>query len=107
MILSTDNVVGTCAGDSGGPTVRTIDGVPVVAGVHSRSTCRGYSLDERVDVHVDEFVRPFIDEHSGGDGGCNSSGDTGEGLLLVLAAALGLLRRRGARTRAAAPASPA
>lgn len=95
MILDTEQVVGTCAGDSGGPTVRTIDGVAMVAGVHSRSTCRGYSLDERLDVHVDGFVRPFIDDYAD-DGGCTTA-PTPSSLWLIAFALLGLHRRARAR----------
>lgn len=51
---------GTCFGDSGGPAFFEVGGSPVFAGIHSRSDCQVESLDERVDIHVDDFIEPFI-----------------------------------------------
>lgn len=53
----------TCNGDSGGPLFAVEDGIEVLAGIHSRSNCRTYGLDERLDVHLGPFVEPFIAQH--------------------------------------------
>lgn len=93
-----------CSGDSGGPTLRTIDGETAVIGVHSRSSCDDLSLDERVDVHAASFIDPFIADHPAEctdepcDGGCRA-GTGGTWLLAVLLAGLGVrssVRRPGA-----------
>jgi MYXO-CTERM domain-containing protein len=56
----------TCNGDSGGPLFITdADGQEVFAGIHSRSNCTDGSLNERVDVHVKDFIEPFIAENGG------------------------------------------
>jgi MYXO-CTERM domain-containing protein len=71
----------TCSGDSGGPTLMELGGVELLAGIHSRSDCIEFSLEERVDVHVDDFIQPFIALHEGGcaaDGVCNESCAPGE-----------------------------
>lgn len=48
---------GTCLGDSGGPALARIDGVEVVVGLHTRSDCRSGMIEERVDAHLDGFLR--------------------------------------------------
>jgi hypothetical protein len=57
-----DATHGTCEGDSGGPALMTVDGVPVVAGVHSynvRGDCTGVSYDTRVDASL-AFIEPYV-----------------------------------------------
>ncbi len=70
----------TCNGDSGGAAFIAVDGVEQLAGVHSRSDCASFYLDERVDRHIDDFIMPFIAEHSGigcgDDGTCNAECDS-------------------------------
>lgn len=48
---------GTCLGDSGGPALARVDGVEVIVGVHTRSDCRSGMIEERVDAHLDGFLR--------------------------------------------------
>lgn len=53
---------GTCNGDSGGTAIYTEpDGMDAFVGIHTRSDCQNYMLDERVDKHIDDFIQPFID----------------------------------------------
>ncbi|MFO0611951.1 MAG: trypsin-like serine protease [Polyangiaceae bacterium] len=53
---------GTCNGDSGGTALFTeADGLPSFVGIHTRSDCANFMLDERVDKHVKDFIQPFID----------------------------------------------
>lgn len=65
-VLTTGDVdVSICFGDSGGPGLLEIDGVEYVAGVHSYtagSNCNPPQGDTRVDLHVDDFLQPFIDD---------------------------------------------
>ena len=56
----------TCNGDSGGPLLMNVDGVEVLAGIHSRSDCETQSLNERVDVHTTGFIRDFLRDYNGG-----------------------------------------
>jgi V8-like Glu-specific endopeptidase len=55
----------TCEGDSGGPTLATINGQEVVVGVHSYgehdTSCTGDNYDERIDKYASTFVDPFIE----------------------------------------------
>lgn len=54
---------GTCNGDSGGTAIFTEpDGMDSVVGIHTRSDCETFMLDERVDKHIDAFIQPFVDE---------------------------------------------
>jgi len=54
-----------CEGDSGGPTLATLNGREVVVGVHSfvehDTSCTGDNYDERVDKYASTFVDPFIE----------------------------------------------
>ncbi|NUO54235.1 MAG: trypsin-like serine protease [Polyangiaceae bacterium] len=63
---------GTCNGDSGGTAIWDDNGVEKFVGIHTRSDCTDVMLDERVDIHWDEFVQPFIDQGGGciHDGAC-------------------------------------
>jgi V8-like Glu-specific endopeptidase len=65
----------TCNGDSGGPMFVDRGGQPVFAGIHSRSNCTTDFLNERVDVHLDSRISPFIAANGGGtclsDGVCD------------------------------------
>jgi len=64
----------TCNGDSGGTALWNDGGVEKLVGIHTRSDCDAWSLDERVDVHLAEFIQPFIDAGGscGPDGACAS-----------------------------------
>ncbi len=69
-----------CFGDSGGPVLLDIDGIEYVAGVSSYT--RGENCDPpqgctRVDLYVDSYIRPWIQEHDsacGEDGLCARTG---------------------------------
>jgi hypothetical protein len=63
---------GTCNGDSGGTALWDDNGVEKFVGIHTRSDCTDTMLDERVDIHWDGFVQPFIDAGGAciGDGSC-------------------------------------
>lgn len=58
-----DGATAICQGDSGGPGFITIDGVEVLAGVHSYSIqgCFNPSGDARPDLYLESFIQPFID----------------------------------------------
>jgi len=65
---------GTCSGDSGGTALIDVDGTEYLIGIHSRSDCVAFALDERVDTHHDDFIMPFIDgvvTNCAADGTCN------------------------------------
>ena len=64
------NPEGTCNGDSGGTAIWNDNGVEKFVGIHTRSDCQTFMLDERVDVHRADFIQPFIDQ--GGD--CSADG---------------------------------
>ena len=67
------NPSGTCNGDSGGPAFIMEDGKEVVVGIHSLSDCDTFAIDERVDVHLEDFIQPFIGESAAectADGSC-------------------------------------
>ncbi len=50
----------TCSGDSGGTALATIGGVEHLVGVHTRSDCVEFMIDERIDAHLD-FLAPFVE----------------------------------------------
>jgi hypothetical protein len=53
---------GTCNGDSGGAALLTTDGGDeVLAAIHSLSDCETEMAEERVDLHVSDFIQPFVD----------------------------------------------
>ncbi len=54
------NPSGTCFGDSGGPSLLDVAGTELLAAVHSRSDCEAAFFEERIDVHVADFIEPFI-----------------------------------------------
>ena len=69
----------TCRGDSGGPAFAVRDGVERLVGItsHGDGACESGAVDARVDVYLDDFLRPNLDgftsEHAargGGSGGC-------------------------------------
>jgi trypsin len=69
--------VATCNGDSGGPHIATIDGVPSVVAVTSIGNCRGEGRHTRLDAYWDDFLRPVIDSWEGPcrlDGACTTEG---------------------------------
>lgn len=56
----------TCFGDSGGPSILNINGVPTVIGVTSGSpvvTCSGDTFATRVDANAPDFVLPYLAEN--------------------------------------------
>jgi MYXO-CTERM domain-containing protein len=63
---------GTCSGDSGGTALWNDGGVEKLVGVHTRSDCASFMLNEVVDSHLLDFVQPFIDAGAscGEDGAC-------------------------------------
>lgn len=65
---------GTCSGDSGGTALFVENGVEKFVGIHTRSDCESFMLDERVDAHLDSFIQPFIDKGGSceADGACAS-----------------------------------
>lgn len=89
-----DGAPSACPGDSGGPSL--LD--DTVIGVHSRASCATLTLDERVDVHVTDFIDPFVAAHPPGDGGC-SGGPGGAALWLIALAATGVRSRCSSRAR--------
>ncbi|MBM4375559.1 MAG: trypsin-like serine protease, partial [Deltaproteobacteria bacterium] len=52
----------TCNGDSGGPGLVTLGGVPRIVGVnsHGNLTCSGTNWSTRVDTFAASFVDPYI-----------------------------------------------
>ncbi len=80
VIISGDENVSVCFGDSGGPAFLTIDGKEVIAGVHSYTTgdlCSPPNGDTNVQVYADDFVIPWIQENDpscGLDGVCGAIG---------------------------------
>lgn len=77
--LAGDEQLMTCNGDSGGPAFVDVDGVKMVAGVHSF----GFGCDSpdngdtRVDLYAESFVLPWIqdeDPSCGEDGFCAKVG---------------------------------
>ncbi|HEU5055428.1 MAG TPA: S1 family peptidase [Kofleriaceae bacterium] len=76
VVLSGDDNLSVCFGDSGGPGLVTVEGVEYVAGIHSYTTsedCLPPNGDTRVDLYVEDFIRPWVQENDptcGGDGLC-------------------------------------
>ena len=76
IVLSGDDSLSVCFGDSGGPGLITVDDVEYVAGIHSFTTsedCFPPNGDTRVDLYVEDFVRPWIQDNDptcGPDGTC-------------------------------------
>lgn len=84
---------GLCEGDSGGPTLITVNGVESLAGIHSygdATSCIGKSYDMRVDVDLPALIDPLIAENdpdfvpptdgstpNGGGGAGGSGGSAG------------------------------
>lgn len=66
VIVSGDESLSVCFGDSGGPGLLTIDGVEVVAGVHSYTTggdCFPPNGDTRVDLYAADFIVPWVQQN--------------------------------------------
>jgi hypothetical protein len=66
VLLHGDAMLSVCFGDSGGPGFLDVNGVDTVAGVHSWTSgndCRPPNGDTRVDLFVQEFVLPWIQEN--------------------------------------------
>jgi MYXO-CTERM domain-containing protein len=76
VVLSGDENLSVCFGDSGGPGFITVEGVEYVAGIHSYTSsqdCFPPNGDTRVDLHVADFILPWIQENDptcGEDGLC-------------------------------------
>ena len=65
-IILRDDSTFICFGDSGGPGFVTIDSVEYVAGVHSwtgNSNCDPPHGDTRVDLYVNDFLLPWIQDN--------------------------------------------
>ena len=65
--------VGVCFGDSGGPALHDFGDGEVQVGIAALTWACEMAGETRVDVHLDSFVWPFIDRHSGPcalDGAC-------------------------------------
>ena len=65
-VLSGDESLSVCFGDSGGPGIVTVDEVEYVAGIHSftnSSVCNPPNGDTRVDLFVDDFILPWVQEN--------------------------------------------
>ncbi len=63
VLLTGDETIRVCFGDSGGPGFLELDGVEYVTGVHSftmSQQCFAPMGDTRVDLHADSFLQPFI-----------------------------------------------
>lgn len=79
-IIMNDSQTIVCFGDSGGPGFVTIDEVEYVAGVHSWTSgtnCGPPNGDTRVDLFVDSFILPWIQQNDtacGADGLCAKIG---------------------------------
>ena len=93
-----------CPGDSGGATLLDDGSGLELAGVHSRGSCDTLSLDERVDVHIADFVAPFIADHPAA--GCAAGGGASGWLALALAALMLTGARSRYRSRARAGSTP-
>ncbi len=66
VVLSGDSNLSVCFGDSGGPGLITIDEVEYIAGIHSYTTgqnCNPPNGDTRVDLYVQDFIMPWIQEN--------------------------------------------
>ena len=96
---------GTCAGDSGGPLIATIDGVQMVLGVTSfgDAACAEYGAYTRTNAEI-AFIQAQLPDLCAGSacvdpaapttsgGGCAAGGEAGAGGLLL---GLALAARRG------------
>jgi hypothetical protein len=63
---------GTCNGDSGGSAYYNDGSIDKLVGIHTRSDCVSFMLDERIDAHRAAFIQPFIDGNASceADQGC-------------------------------------
>lgn len=84
VIISGENELSVCFGDSGGPAFLTIDDEEVVAGVHSYTNgddCYPPNGDTNVAIYAADFVLPWIQENDpscGEDGLCGPIGCTAD-----------------------------
>lgn len=71
--VDADQATAICQGDSGGPGFITVDGVEVLAGIHSYSIqgCFNPSGDSRPDLYMTTFIQPYIDAN---DTTCRADG---------------------------------
>jgi len=83
VVLAGDEVA-LCFGDSGGPGLLAVDGVELLAGVHSFTAgldCQPPGADTRVDLYAADVVRPWIDQNDptcAADGLCAPIGCTAD-----------------------------
>ncbi len=82
VIRSGDANVSVCFGDSGGPAFLNVDGVELVAGIHSYTTgddCQPPNGDTNVQMYATDFILPWVqanDPSCGLDGVCGAIGCT-------------------------------
>jgi V8-like Glu-specific endopeptidase len=125
LLISMPGEQQNCNGDSGGPAFIDLGGGPRLAGVVSRApddnlVCDHGGVDTRTDSYL-EFIHGLVDIECGGlsgpcdcpdgdcEGGCGCRGTTGgaPGLVLILFAALVVVRRSaGARSLRSRPSVP-
>ncbi len=80
VIISGDDQVSVCFGDSGGPAFLTIDGNEVVAGIHSFTTgsdCFAPNGDTNVQMYATDFILPWVQQNDPScelDGVCGAIG---------------------------------
>jgi MYXO-CTERM domain-containing protein len=84
VILSGDDNLSVCFGDSGGPAYLEVDGEEVVAGIHSFTTgddCFPPNGDTNVQLFAEDFILPWIQDNDptcGFDGICAPIGCTAD-----------------------------
>jgi hypothetical protein len=74
VVVSGDEELSVCFGDSGGPGFIRIEDTEYVAGVHSYTTsqeCHPPNGDTRVDLYVVDFIQPWVAEN---DPACERNG---------------------------------
>ena len=80
VILSGDSNLSVCFGDSGGPAFLQLDGIEVVAGIHSYTTgddCFPPNGDTDVQKYAEDFILPWVQDNDpscGLDGVCGPIG---------------------------------
>ncbi len=80
VIISGDENLSVCFGDSGGPAFLTIEGKELVSGIHSytsSSECFPPNGDTDVQKYADDFILPWVQENDpscGQDGVCGPIG---------------------------------
>jgi hypothetical protein len=78
-----DGVHATCSGDSGGPAILALNGVPTIVGVTSfgsAASCQAFGVDTRVDTYKD-FIDFQISHAPKAENCSNGVDDDGDGLI--------------------------